>query len=137
MPTEIPAELHERLINSAERLLWEIFERHAHSYGMSQGYRDSLTIKKYGNNLVVRLRYLGNEDVPLGIWFEYGTHDHYIRPNFGHIALMWHENGEQYFSRGHWVSGIEPRRIMTKTRDDFAVGFQETATKEVEAFYAR
>ena len=126
------AELLDRLIAAAEKLLKEIFERHAHAYGMNQDYRDSLSINKYGNNLVVRMRYYGREDVPLGYWFEYGTGDHFIRPNFGHKAITWVQDGERRFSRGHWVSGIEPRMIMNKTRDDFAVGFQEAASKTVE-----
>lgn len=48
-------------------------------------------------------------------------------------ALSWIQNGKRRFSRGHMVSGIEPRFIMKRTQDRFKQEIRKVIAAEVPA----
>jgi len=58
---------------------------------------------KYDNKLLWRL--------------ELGTTAHWVEP-VNAQALHWEENGEDFFSKGHMVSGIQPHLFLTRTEDE-------------------
>jgi len=109
--------------NVAERTFGEEFLKLADLEGMSSRYKQSLRIKTDGGRLILELDYQGEEGEPLGMWFERGTKDHFVKPTKGK-ALSWIEGGQRFFSKGHFVKGITERRIMEKTvRDGNTVVF--------------
>ena len=48
------------------------------------------------------------------IYLEYGTSPHFVAPK-NKKALSWGKGIQKFFSKGHMVSGIKPRRYFTKT----------------------
>lgn len=48
-------------------------------------------------------------DVDYAVFLEFGTNAHWIEP-VNAQALHWKVGGEDFFSKGHMVKGIEPRR---------------------------
>lgn len=52
------------------------------------------------------------------LWYlELGTASHRIEP-VSADALHWEESGEDFFSKGHVVSGIKPHLFYTRARQD-------------------
>lgn len=52
------------------------------------------------------------------LWrLELGTQAHWVEP-VNAQALHWEENGEDFFSKGHMVSGIQPHLFLTRTEDE-------------------
>jgi len=72
--------------------------------------------------LILELDYKGDNNEPLGVWFEHGTKDHFIKPT-NKKALSWIEGGQRFFSKGHFVKGIPERRIMERTRKQGLLSF--------------
>ena len=123
--------INDQTVNIAERTFGEEFLKLADAEGMSARYKQSLKIKTDFGKLFLELDYQGDNNEPLGVWFEHGTKDHFIEPKgggsqFGKISkefggkfvganvLSWVENGQRFFSKGHFVKGIQARQIMER-----------------------
>lgn len=50
-------------------------------------------------------------------WLEEGTQSHFVAP-VNASALHWVEDGEDFFSRGHWVRGIGPYLFMQRSLNE-------------------
>ncbi len=106
--------IDDQVVNIAERTFGEEFLKLAEAEGMTGRYKQSLVIKTESGNLILELDYRGQDnDEPLGVWFEHGTKDHFIKPT-EKKALSWIEGGQRFFSKGHFVKGIPERRIMER-----------------------
>lgn len=105
--------INDQTVNIAERTFGEEFLRLADVEDMSPRYKQSLKIKTDFGKLILELDYQGDNNEPLGVWFEHGTKDHFIKPVKAK-ALSFIENGQRFFSKGHFVKGIRERRIMEK-----------------------
>lgn len=64
------------------------------------------------------------DKAPLIGWLHSGTRGHYIKPKGLQSdyqkttkALHWVKNGKDYFSRGHWVRGLQPTNFFRVTPD--------------------
>ena len=72
-----------------------------YSTGMSNRYRQSLRVNMVRENVSVELDYRSiDDDLPLGVWFEFGTKRHWVEPKVLHPA------GEQV--RGRQTDPIDP-----------------------------
>ena len=89
--------------------------------GMSSEYIDHIKFEKTGflqgkiiNDYSKPSKDATSQDIPLALYFENGTTDHFVEPRSadGGGVLHWQKDGKDYFSKGHIVKGIKPLRIM-------------------------
>lgn len=83
-------------------------------YHSPESIRGGWVFEVSGNTLTVRHKRV--EDKVLW-WLEYGTKPHRVEPVNAQV-LHWQENGIDYFSKGHEVSGIEPMLFFAHASDD-------------------
>ena len=123
--------IDERIVNLAERTFGEEFLSLAGAENMTARYKQSLRITSNGQQLILELDYRGDNDEPLGVWFEKGTSDHFIKPT-EKKALSWIENGQRFFSKGHFVRGIPEKRIMERTVTNGLSKFTDLFKEEIK-----
>ena len=133
--------------NIAERTIGEKFLEFADRNGRSNRYKQSLKITPNQFGFKIVLDYQGDNDEPLGIWFEQGTKAHFIRPKgsgsqfskidpslTGANVLSWVENGHRFFSKGHFVEGIKQMNIVHDSVEQGIPLFKTELKKQVEVF---
>ena len=67
-------------VNIAERSIGESFFRKGSAMGLSKRALQSLFIFMENMSIVIQWRYRGDENEPLGVWFEKSTARHFIKP---------------------------------------------------------
>ena len=137
--TRVQEWLRKNAVAIAHRTIGEEFLRLCDARGMTQRYSQSLVIESdvslNGLKLKIYLDYKDRDgkNIPLDLFFEHGTKDHWIEPK-EKKALHWIDTGGTQakaiysqgetssqagvsrFSKGHYVSGIKARNIMTDTK---------------------
>lgn len=68
--------------------------------------------------------------VPYARFLEYGTSPHFIKPT-SKDSLAWRGGGEWFFSKGHMVRGIAPRRHFTRTAETMTPVMQDYIANEL------
>ena len=138
-PHRVEEFLRKNAVNIAHRTIGEEFLKLCADRHMTQRYSQSLHIEGQssvkGTNLKIYVDYKARDDpsIPLDLYFEEGTKDHWIAPK-NKKALHWikgggadrpqaifsqgagSEAGDSMFSKGHFVRGITARKIVTDTR---------------------
>ena len=138
-PHRVEEFLRKNAVNIAQRTIGEEFLKLCADRHMTQRYSQSLHIEGQssikGTNLKIYVDYKARDDpsIPLDLYFEEGTKDHWIAPK-NKKALHWikgggadrpqaifsqgagSEAGDSMFSMGHFVRGIEARKIVTDTK---------------------
>ena len=136
--TRVQEWLRKNAVAIAHRTIGEEFLRLCDARGMTQRYSQSLVIESdvslNGLKLKIYLDYKDRDgkNIPLDLYFEHGTKDHWIEPK-EKKALHWIDTGGSRpqainsqgdnsiagvsrFSTGHFVRGIKARNIMTDTK---------------------
>jgi len=128
--------LRQNAINIAERTLGEEFYQLALANNMSLRYQQSLKVTIDGLTLTLELDYddVETKEIPLGIYFEEGTKDHWIEP-VEKEALHWVQDGKSFFSKGHEVSGIQPKWIMRDMVENSMPQFKQEIATGLKRFY--
>ena len=128
--------LMQNAVNIAERTLGEEFYQLALANNMSLRYQQSLKITIDGLKLTLELDYddVETKEIPLGIYFEEGTRDHWIEP-VEKEALHWAQDGRGFFSKGHQVSGIQPKWIMRDMVENSMEQFKQEIATGLKRFY--
>lgn len=114
-----------RLVNIADQTLVRAIKEEATQKGMPKRYIDNIHSDFDGEYLWVWVDFKGKNNEPLDLWFEEGTKRHFIKPIFKK-ALKWVLGQVRFFSKGHFVSGIEAKYIF---RDGVEKGYPEFKTK--------
>ena len=104
-------------------------------------YLDKVVVRGRGVSAFIKSDYVSSTGFPVSLAREYGTKRHWVQPLSANIqpivvnyqtgqisqqptasqqstypkALHWVSGGKHFFSKGHWVSGIRPLKIITKT----------------------
>ena len=118
-----------------ERTIGEEFYQLALANNMSNRYQQSLRITLDGLQLTLELDYSDQDgSVPLGLFFEEGTKDHWIEP-VEKEALHWVQDGKSFFSKGHQVSGIQATHIMRDMIENAMPQFKQELATGLERFY--
>ena len=140
----------------AQRTMGEEFLRLCDDRGMTERYKQSLVIEteESGTGVKVKL-YVDYKDrdgknIPLDLYFEHGTKDHWIEPK-NKKALHWIDTGGSSpqaiyskgdfsqagisrFSKGHYVKGIEARNIMTDTHKNGYPMFRKELMRQLRDY---
>ena len=133
--------------NIADRTIGEKFLQMADANGRSGRYKNSYKIVPNQFGFKITLDYQGEDNEPLGIWFEEGTKAHFIRPKgsgaqfakidpslTGANVLSWVENGKRFFSAGHFVRGIKKMNIVHGSLEQGMPLFKLELAKQVKEF---
>lgn len=140
LPFRIQEFIDYRVVDIANKTLVRAIIDEAHDKHIPQRYIDSIKVD-YGNKeLWIWVGFKGRKGQPLDIFFEEGTKDHEIKPrtkkalSFIERGAIGVASGIRFFSKGHWVSGIEARHVF---RDGLRKGypeFKKTLQDELEEY---
>lgn len=121
---------------------------------MPKEFIDGVKFIKTGNNKGEIINTWGSSEKPLALWFNHGTVTHWIEPIDPDGVLAWgntfgknspaiyfqgtgSKKGDMMFSRGHYVSGINPTYAMETGYEigskHLAVAASELIQKELES----
>ena len=127
--------LRQNAQNLAERTFGEEFYQLAVANKMSLRYQQSLVITLDDLTVTIELDYADEDGtIPLGIFFEEGTKDHWIEPVEKEV-LHWVQDGNSFFSTGHQVTGIQPTWIIQQTIENAMPKFKQEIQTGLEKFY--
>jgi hypothetical protein len=140
LPFRVQEFIDYKIVEIAEKTIVKEIRNQASMRNMPQRYIDGIQAEYDGSELWIWVDFKGKNGEPLDLWFEEGTKRHYIKPVVKK-ALSWIAagpigifSGFRYFSKGHWVSGMEARHIF---RDGLKKGypdFKKSLQKEIEEY---
>ncbi len=122
-----------RLLDVANQTLVRSIKEEATHQRMPQRYIDSIHSDFDGEYLWIWVDFKGKNKEPLDLWFEEGTKRHFIKPVFKK-ALSWVLGQVRYFSKGHFVSGIEARHIFQKGVEKGYPEFKSKLTVSIQKY---
>ena len=128
LPFRIKEFINYSIIDIANKTLVSAIKNEAYLKKMPQRYIDGIHSELVGEELWIWVDFKGEKLEPLDEWFEEGTPDHPILPK-RKKALMWIHNGIKFFSKGHWISGIQARHVFS---EGFRKGYPEFKKKLVD-----
>ncbi len=102
-----------RLVDIANQTLVRSIKEEATHQRMPQRYIDSIHSDFDGEYLWIWVDFKGKNKEPLDLWFEEGTKRHFVKPVLKK-AMTWVLREIRYFSKGHFVSGMEAKHIFQK-----------------------
>lgn len=125
LPFRIQEFVDYRILDIANQTIVKAIKDEAVHKNMPQRYIDNIH-SEFDGELWIWIDFKGKHGQPLDLFFEEGTKDHKITPT-KKKALSFIEKGAigivtglRWFSKGHWVSGIEARYIF---RDGLRAGY--------------
>lgn len=130
LPFRIEEFINFKVVDIANKTIVRAIRDEAILKDMPQRYVDGINVEFDGKELWIWVDFKGDEEEKLDLFFEEGTKRHFIKPNIKK-SLAWLV---EFFSKGHWVSGIKARHIF---RDGTLKGypeFKKLLKKEVEAY---
>jgi len=125
--------LEYRIVDIANETIVEAIRQEAMHKEMPPRYINSLHSDFDGNYLWIWVDFKGKNNVPLDLWFEEGTKRHFIKPVFKK-ALSWVLRGVRFFSKGHFVSGIEAKHIFENGVQKGYPKFKAKLTLEIQNY---
>jgi len=125
--------LEYKIVDIANETIVEAIRQEALHQDMPPRYINSLHSDFDGNYLWIWVDFKGKNNVPLDLWFEEGTKRHFIKPVFKK-ALSWVLRGVRFFSKGHFVSGIEAKHIFENGVQKGYPKFKAKLTQEIQNY---
>ena len=127
--------IKDKIQSIIERTVLLEVKRSAEAANMPQGFIDNIKLIKESDSKYVIKNDWNKDGVPLALFFEWGTRDHWIEPRTAQV-LAWpssgpdsgskkaiyskrHDNkkGNMLFSKGHYVKGIDRYESMSRGFD--------------------
>ncbi len=121
--------LNDNMDNWFNEIVIPEIKRFATAMNLPKGFIDGIIFIKKGDNRGSIVNTWGSQQKPLALWFNYGTIDHWIQA-FLKKVLSWiskgngsnpraiyyqssgNEGGRRFFSKGHYVSGLQRTEAM-------------------------
>lgn len=125
LPFRVQEYAHSRILDIANQTIVAAIKDEATRQGLPQRYVDSVHSDFDGEYLWIWVDFKGKNNEPLDLWFEEGTKRHFVKPVFKK-ALSWIFEGIRFFSKGHFVSGMEAKHVF---RNGVEKGYPEFKTK--------
>jgi len=140
LPFRIEEFINYKIVEIADKTLVAAIKNEAALKKMPQRYIDGIHSEFDGRELWIWVEFKGENAEPLDLFFEEGTADHKIKPRFKK-ALAWFASGAigivtaaRFFSKGHWISGIEARHIFRQGAQKGYPQFKKLLQKEIEQY---
>lgn len=117
----------------AEKTIVRAIRDEATSKNMPQRYVNNIHSEFDGKELWIWVDFKGKKQEPLDFYFEEGTKRHFIKPVFKK-ALRWFEGSIKFFSKGHYVSGIQARHVFREGLKKGYPEFKRSLQREIEIY---
>lgn len=124
---------HSIVVDIANQTIVRAIKEGASQKGLPKRYLDSVHADFDGNYLWIWVDFKGKNNIPLDLWFEEGTKRHFIKPVFKK-ALSWALENVRYFSKGHYVSGIEATHVFQKGVDKGYPEFKSKLASSIQKY---
>ena len=137
LPFRIKEIINYKILSIANQTLVEAIHQEAILKKMPPRYIQSIQSDFDGTYLWIWVDFKGEKLEPLDEFFEEGTKRHFISPRGGTSSrnplltnvLSWVQDGIRFFSKGHYVSGIQARHVFS---DGFKKGYPKFKEKLVD-----
>lgn len=133
LPFRIEEYVNFRIVDIANDTIVKAIRDEAIAKKMPERYIKNIHSEFDGNELWIWVDFRGKKGEKLDLFFEEGTVDHPILPRLKQ-ALSWVVGGIRYFSRGHWVSGIEARHVFREGLKKGYPEFKSVLKKDIEDY---
>jgi len=133
LPFRIKEFVDYRILQIANQTLVEAIHQEAIKKKMPQRYIQNIQSDFDGTYLWIWVDFKGKKLEPLDEFFEEGTKRHWIAPRLKK-TLMWIQDGVKYFSKGHYVSGIQARHVFEEGFKKGYPEFKEKLRDELEKY---
>ena len=140
LPFRIEEFVNHSIVDIANKTIVKAIRNEANLKQMPRRYIDGIHSEFDGKELWIWVDFKGKNGEPLDLFFEEGTVDHPILPT-KKKALSWIEpgiiglvTGVRFFSKGHWVSGIEARHIFKEGLKKGYPDFKKLLKKEIQDY---
>ncbi len=131
LPFRIKEIINYKILSIANQTLVEAIHQEAIQKKMPKRYINSIQSDFDGTYLWIWVDFKGKKLEPLDEYFEEGTKRHFIKPVL-RKALRWFQDGIKYFSKGHYVSGIQARHVFSEGFKKGYPKFKEKLVEELE-----
>jgi len=118
LPERMQDFINYKIKEIGDETITKAIKNEATAKNMPSRYINSIQSEFDGQEFWVWVDFKEKKGEPLDLFFEEGTKDHKIVPRIKK-ALAW---AGEFFSKGHWVSGIKARHVF---RDGFKKGYPE------------
>jgi hypothetical protein len=133
LPFRIGEFANSRLLDIANQTIVRTIKEEATQKGMPKRYVDGVHAEFDGEYLWIWIDFKGKNNEPLDLWFEEGTKRHFVKP-VTKKALSWVLGGIRFFSKGHFVSGIEAKYIFKNGVKKGYPEFKSKLTVEIQKY---
>lgn len=125
LPFRIQEYVDFKIVDIANETIVKAIRDEAVHKNMPQRYINNIHSEFDGSELWIWVDFKGKNKVPLDLFFEEGTKRHFVKPRI-EKALKFVQGGVEYFSKGHYVSGIKARHVF---RDGLKNGYPKFKSK--------
>ncbi len=122
-----------RILDIANQTLVKTIREEAVLKKMPKRYIDGIHSEFDGTYLWIWVDFKGKDREPLDLYFEEGTERHFIKPKFKK-ALKFIQDGLKFFSKGHYVSGLQARHVFADGLKKGYPEFKQKLTQELEDY---
>lgn len=127
IPFRLRQYLKQNIARIAEQTIGQSIKQQAALYGLSDKVMKHLVLVQDELNISYQMKYRGpvRGTAPRHKWF--------VAP-VEKKALSWSSNGTQYFSRGHFVSGVDAKYVLNEGVQRGILPYKVAIKAELEAF---
>lgn len=133
LPFRIQEFTNYKILEIANKTLFKAIRDEAIKKKMPPRYINNLHSDFDGTYLWIWVDFKGKKIEPLDEYFEEGTKRHFIKPRL-RKALRWVQDGIKYFSKGHYISGIQARHVFSEGFKKGYPEFKEKLAEELESY---
>ena len=127
IPFRLRQYLKQNITRIAQETIGESIKQQAALYGLSDKVMAHLKLVQDELNISYKMKYRGpiRGTAPRHKWF--------VSP-VDKKALSWSSNGTQYFSKGHFVSGVDAKYVLNEGVQRGIIPYKVAIKAELEAF---
>lgn len=127
IPFRLRQYLKQNIARIAEQTIGQSIKQQAALYGLSDKVMKHLVLVQDELNISYQMKYRGpvRGTAPRHKWF--------VAP-VEKKALSWSSNGTQYFSKGHFVSGVDAKYVLNEGVQRGILPYKVAIKAELEAF---
>ena len=133
LPFRIQEFTNYKISDIAQQTLVKAIREEAQQKQMPERYINGIHSDFDGEYLWVWVDFKGDDNEPLDEYFEEGTKRHFIKPKLKK-ALKFFQDGLKFFSKGHYISGIQAKHVFRDGTKKGYPEFKKKLVKELESY---